>query len=136
VLPGRRRRLPVRHAASSRPGWRLPAARAAPQPSTRCRIFRRAGPTAGRHRAARPEHGSAPLTTTLATGRAWELRWSFDCSTSPAGTGSFAVDLDGPGPARVDEHGAHGDGTEHLAPGAYRLTVHSRCPWTLTVITT
>jgi hypothetical protein len=67
------------------------------------------------------EHGSAPLTATVATGRAWELRWSFDCSTRPAGTGSFAVDLDGPGlPPRVDEHGAHGDGAEQLAAVAYR----------------
>jgi hypothetical protein len=83
------------------------------------------------------ERGSAPLTATLATGRAWELRWSFDCSTSPTGTGSFAVDLDGPGPPpQVDEHGPHGDGTEHVAPGAYRLTVRSRCPWTLTAVTT
>jgi hypothetical protein len=83
------------------------------------------------------ERGSAPLTATVASGRAWELRWSFDCSASPAGTGSFAVDLDGPGPPpQVDEHGAHGDGTEHLAPGGYRLAVRSHCPWTLTAVTT
>jgi hypothetical protein len=83
------------------------------------------------------EHGSAPLTATVASRRAWELRWSFDCSASSAGTGSFTVDLDGPGPPPgVDEHGAHGDGAEHLAPGVYRLTVRSRCPWTLTAVTT
>jgi hypothetical protein len=83
------------------------------------------------------EHGSAPLTATVATGRPWELRWSFDCSALSTGTGSFAVDLAGPGPPpRVDEHGTSGDGTEHLARGSYRLTVRSRCPWTLIAVTT
>jgi hypothetical protein len=83
------------------------------------------------------EQGSAPLTATLATGRAWDLRWSFDCSARPGGTGRFAVDLDGPGPPpRVDEHGAHGRGAEHVAAGTYRLTVRSPCPWSLTAVTT
>jgi hypothetical protein len=82
------------------------------------------------------EQGSAPLTAMLATGRAWDLRWSFDCTARPAGTGRFAVDLDGPGPPPgVDERGAHGRGTERVAAGVYRLTVRSLCPWTLTAVT-
>jgi len=83
------------------------------------------------------EQGSATLTAMLATGTAWDLRWSFDCSARPGGTGRFAVDLDGPDPPPgVDERGVHGRGTEHVAAGTYRLTVRSRCPWILTAVTT
>gem|GEM_PF-6488102 len=83
------------------------------------------------------EGGSGPLTAVLTSGTAWDLHWSFDCSARPAGSGRFAVDLDGPVPrSGVDERGARGHGTEHAAAGTYRLTVRSPCPWTLTAVTT
>ena len=84
------------------------------------------------------DEGSEPLTAILTAARAWDLRWSFDCSARPGGTGGFALDLDGPGSLPgVDERGAHGRGTEHVAvPGTYRVAVRSHCPWTLTAVTT
>jgi len=83
------------------------------------------------------EEGLGPLTAVLTTGTAWDLRWSFDCSARPGGTGRFAVDLNGPVPlSGVDERGARGHGTEHAAAGTFRITVRSHCPWTLTAVTT
>jgi hypothetical protein len=83
------------------------------------------------------EEGAGPLTAMLTSGTAWELHWSFDCSARPAGSGRFTIDLHGPVRLPgVDERGAHGYGTEHAAAGAYRITVRSDCPWTLTAVTT
>lgn len=82
------------------------------------------------------EEGAGPLAAMLISGTAWELHWSFDCAAHPAGTGRFAVALDGPVPlAGVDERGARGYGTEHAAAGSYRITIRSDCSWTLTAIT-
>jgi hypothetical protein len=82
------------------------------------------------------EEGAGPLTAVLTSGTAWDLHWSFDCSTRPAGSGRFTLDLHGPvrlpGVAR---RGARGNGTEHAAAGTYRLTVRSPCRWTLTAVT-
>jgi hypothetical protein len=83
------------------------------------------------------ETGAGPLTAVLASGTAWDLHWSFDCTARPGGSGRFAVDLHGPVRlSGVDQHGARGRGTEHAAAGTYRLTVRSPCPWTLTAVTT
>ena len=83
------------------------------------------------------EEGAGPLTAVLTSGTSWDLHWSFDCSARPAGSGRFAVDLHGPVPrSLVDERGARGHGTEHAAAGTFRITVRSRCPWTLTAVTT
>jgi hypothetical protein len=82
------------------------------------------------------EEGAGPLTAVLTSGTAWDLHWSFDCSTRPAGSRRFTIDLHGPVPLPgVDRRGARGNGTEHAAAGTYRLAVRSPCPWTLTAVT-
>ncbi|HYY80038.1 MAG TPA: hypothetical protein VFD04_12775, partial [Actinomycetes bacterium] len=91
----------------------------------------------------RPEPGSGATTTTVpgrqgervlasmrgagdrvgepfATGRDWTMRWSFDCSGAPGGSGSFRADPDGRGPApAIGGSGPAGRGTAAYPTGRY-----------------
>jgi hypothetical protein len=81
--------------------------------------------------------GSGSLAAKLTATGPWELRWSFDCSGRPAGTGRFAVDPDGPAALpEVAERAARGGGARRVAAaGTYQVTVSSPCTWTLTAVT-
>jgi hypothetical protein len=70
---------------------------------------------------------------------AWNLRWSFDCSSSVSGPGIFSVEvLEAGSPPRHDPEiprllrfATSGSGVDHYSSGAYRafLRIASQCSW-------
>jgi len=70
---------------------------------------------------------------------AWQVNWSYDCSS--LGVGNFIVTVNGYGPALdtpdagTNQLGPSGTGSDQYSDqGTFNLTVDSECAWTLSVV--
>jgi hypothetical protein len=87
------------------------------------------------------------VTEIFAAPRNWDLKWTYDCSTTPRGEGIFSVqqfllgtnegadspNIDAP---RLRVDGAHGSGVTHYdaRAGTSYLWIVSECKWTVRAV--
>jgi hypothetical protein len=84
--------------------------------------------------------GQASLAQFAVSNPAWDLDWSYDCS-SFGQSGNFIVDVMGSGSAAdttdsgVNQLGSSGQGVEHYYDqGTFQLVIDSECSWAVKVV--
>jgi hypothetical protein len=94
---------------------------------------------------AQVKSGTGPASlaqfTVTANAKEWDLDWEYDCTKTPAKTGSFAVTVVGHGSsvsttdAGVPQQSGHGTAglVKNFDTGTFNLNVSTTCAWTVRV---